>query len=826
MKQKLLLVVFLLSAFYAEAQLVNVNPDPNGEPWITGGWKNPTKQQQSKIDEIRTLKLPQNYQRSKSLPSSLDNSTNQYFRPIFNQSDGSCSQASGVGYNFTYEINRVRNTNASLSTNQFPTHFTYNFLNNGSGENGSVYFDGWAIIKENGCPTVQNYGGDLASYGAKAWVSGYDTYINSMQNRVDEIVAIDVSDATGLEVLKNWMYDHLNGSATGSIVNFAAGTKSTDGFTMTNGIITKWGRVVNHAMTFVGWDDDIKYDFNEDEQFTNDIDITGDGKVDMRDWEIGAVILVNSWGENWGTGGKAYVMYKLLAETVENGGIQSNKVYSINVKPVISPKLIMKMKMQHSSRDKIKIMAGISTNLESSTPEFEMSFPLFNQQGGSFQMQGINSNPIELALDITPLLSYVDENIEAKYFLKVIENDENSSSSGIISDFSIYDYDIPEEYISDNHNVAIADNSATLLSVHGTIDYDAPSVTTSLLDEATPNLLYSAELEASGGTAPYKWSLLLNYDELENATDFPTAETRLNPTDNDDGYASLTLDFPFPFYGTESNKITINTDGSLVFENEFNYLRSEQAIKTNKMIAVFASDLMIYPAVGDGIFYSGDENSAVIRWKTSLFDNQSANVDVAVKLFPSGEIQYFYGSGITEGINFASGISNGDEINFVIASTSNIANPSNQKVRFFPEDFPLGMSISEDGIFSGVPKVETSSWDINFRVTDYKNISKTRKIAFSTGIASSVNVLENEYDFSCFPNPATDFTVFQFNLNERASVNLEIYDLTGKKIISILNKTLETGEHNIKRNFDLEKGVYIYKLKVGNKAYSDKLLIK
>ena len=48
-------------------------------------------------------------------------------------------------------------------------------------------------------------------------------------------------------------------------------------------------------MTIVGYDDAVKLDFNGDGQFTNDIDINGDFIVDMNDWEIGALIVVNSW---------------------------------------------------------------------------------------------------------------------------------------------------------------------------------------------------------------------------------------------------------------------------------------------------------------------------------------------------------------------------------------------------------------------------------------------------------------------------------------------------------------------------------------------------
>ncbi len=41
-------------------------------------------------------------------------------------------------------------------------------------------------------------------------------------------------------------------------------------------------------MTVVGYNDSIKYDFNEDGQYTNNIDLNDDGIIDLRDWEVGA----------------------------------------------------------------------------------------------------------------------------------------------------------------------------------------------------------------------------------------------------------------------------------------------------------------------------------------------------------------------------------------------------------------------------------------------------------------------------------------------------------------------------------------------------------
>jgi C1A family cysteine protease len=44
-------------------------------------------------------------------------------------------------------------------------------------------------------------------------------------------------------------------------------------------MIISWSDPVDHAMTFVGYDDSIRYDFNNDGKCTNDIDITGDSIV-------------------------------------------------------------------------------------------------------------------------------------------------------------------------------------------------------------------------------------------------------------------------------------------------------------------------------------------------------------------------------------------------------------------------------------------------------------------------------------------------------------------------------------------------------------------
>ena len=91
------------------AQVYNLNPDPNGEPWWSGGVPHTDSLIRLHINEIPFLE-------QKSFidpPAVIDNSKKIFMRPIFTQEHYSCAQASGVGYIFTYEINWLNNTPAN-----------------------------------------------------------------------------------------------------------------------------------------------------------------------------------------------------------------------------------------------------------------------------------------------------------------------------------------------------------------------------------------------------------------------------------------------------------------------------------------------------------------------------------------------------------------------------------------------------------------------------------------------------------------------------------------------------------------------------------------
>jgi hypothetical protein len=71
------------------------------------------------------------------------------------------------------------------------------------------------------------------------------------------------------------------------------------------------------------------------------------------------------------------------------------------------------------------------------------------------------------------------------------------------------------------------------------------------------------------------------------------------------------------------------------------------------------------------------------------------------------------------------------------------------------------------------------------------------------------------------PNPFNPSTDIEFKLHSAQNVVLDVYDIKGEKVITLVNKYLQPGSY--KFNFDagdLSSGVYFYRLQ------SDKTIIK
>ncbi|MBU2650520.1 MAG: T9SS type A sorting domain-containing protein [Bacteroidetes bacterium] len=709
--------------------------------------------EEKQLMSLPELSLPERY-RSMSLPSSVDNSTQPYFRPVFNQSGYCCGQASGIAYNFTYEVDRVRSLPANIPDNQYPTHFSWNWWNSGYGYYGVSYLHSFRLLKKYGMPNVTDYGGTLAYGGEQRWMSGYNEYYNGMHNRINNAYQIYVGDPDGLETLKHWLYDHLEGSPVGGVASFyaqymspqaqlPAGTPEAGKW-----VIISFGGSPNHAMTIVGYNDSIRYDYNGDGQYTNHIDINNDGTVNMKDWEIGGFKMANSYGgvPNWGNQGFAYMMYKTVADKLGSGGIWNHCVHVLDAKQNCNPQLTMKVTLKHDCREQIKVRAGLNTDIIQSFPEILLEFPMFDYQGACMYMQGGNSveenKTIEFGLDITSLLSYINSGDTAKFFLQVQENDPYSQGSGEIVSYSLMDYTSGSavEIPCQQNNVPLVNNGKIYLAITTPVTFDKVQVSNTVLPPVQIGQPYYCQMIATGGEAPYRWFLDKTYDEQTGAGAFPMInQVKLNPSNNTSGFVSRDIDFSFPFYDSAYSRITVHVDGYLMFDEQlypYPYFNDDMVLftRTRHISPFMTEELKIYTSLGDGIWYEGDSQSATFRWKCHLEDDDSKEVNVAVKLFPDGKIQYFYGNITAESNLFwIPGIADGNDEHYQLCSNYNDGIPnSGDRIILTPYIHPEGLSLSEEGLLSGIVTTPYNATELKFRVEDNNFINNYKTLTFST----------------------------------------------------------------------------------------------
>lgn len=740
-----LMLLLLITTKTASSQQTPVTETNNGRVYIDG-LPLFTPEDLEGFTSLPTLELSQTL-RGRDLPVNVDNSQLPYFRPIFNQSSLECGQAAGVGYLYTYEIDRLRNLTADNPNTQYPTHFVFNWSNNGAG-NAAAFFDSWNIIKEVGTPNVADYGGNLNTGGVSRWMNGYNLYYRAMKNRLWDFYKIPLNNPADLEVLKHWIDNHGKGEETGGVAVFyasytgvnqtlPAGTPEAGKY-----VLTILGNYANHALTVVGYHDSIRYDINSDGQYTNHLDINNDGVVDILDWEIGGVKIANSYSAtSWGNQGYAYLMYSALCRTLPLGGVWNRSVHVINAKENPSPQLTYKATVTHNSRHLLKVMVGIANGFDAAQPEHIIEYPILNYQGGNFYMQGGSSETdktLEFGLDITQLLKYVDSGQNATFFFMVNERDPSNSGIGMVNSLSLMDYtnELVEIPCSQT-NVPLVENGLTMLKINANIAFDAPDVLIEALEPATINEPYQFQMIGTGGTEPYQWKIKQQYVSQTGYQNFPNVSAQqLSPNNSTSGFATKTIDFQFPFYGKIYTKISIHTDGYLMFSEEpypWTFLVDELVLFKNlRNISPYMAKTLGVSG-GGGMWYEGDQNKATFRWKATEYSTGNI-LNFAVSLYPSGEIEFFYGEANGASWNkWHAGISDGEDFNYLLLDISNTYNiQPNTKISIEPDFAFSEMKITESGLFYGTPTRPYEAVDVEFSLKDANGLQGTKALPFFT----------------------------------------------------------------------------------------------
>jgi flagellar hook assembly protein FlgD len=97
----------------------------------------------------------------------------------------------------------------------------------------------------------------------------------------------------------------------------------------------------------------------------------------------------------------------------------------------------------------------------------------------------------------------------------------------------------------------------------------------------------------------------------------------------------------------------------------------------------------------------------------------------------------------------------------------------------------------------------------------------------ATGINDEDVIIPNEAILSQnYPNPFNASTTIEYNLPHKSEVRIEIYDIMGRKVETLIEDNQEAGINRLKWDAsDYPSGIYFYKLSYGDKNISRKMVL-
>lgn len=402
------------------------------------------------------------------LPSRVDNSTRPQFPPIYRQNGGACGQFTAIASIFTYEMNLLNGTHADTDAMRFPADFSWNMINGANKSNGSEAYHGWETAKHIGIPTVKSYG-TVHRKEAGPWANGYAIWREAMEYRVAGYRYTPALTVAQINEARGWLFDR-NQPVKGK--ESIGGLLALDGRMGEREKVTKtipegehrageelwirWGPSgYGHGITCVGYDDMVGYDVNGDGKITNDTDTNGDGKITLADWERGAFIVVNSWGSNWANEGKIYLLYSAMTDpTWQRGNFLGRIEVSRHV-----PRSTLKLTLSHNNRADLRVTIGVAADRNATKPDHEFApqplnaWPLFGNRRdnvGAVPLAGPgDDSPIELGIDITPLMEKLDATGDGRLFLR-FGGAEKSDATGELHACAIRSYDAKGAFLRES----------------------------------------------------------------------------------------------------------------------------------------------------------------------------------------------------------------------------------------------------------------------------------------------------------------------------------------------------------------------------------------
>lgn len=150
---------------------------------------------------------------------------------------------------------------------------------------------------------------------------------------------------------------------------------------------------------------------------------------------------------------------------------------------------------------------------------------------------------------------------------------------------------------------------------------------------------------------------------------------------------------------------------------------------------------------------------------------------------------------------------------------------------------PEGIIFYTNGIVSGVP-TESGNFQFSVKVTDSQQPPEIDTILCNLNIKSSITSVEEESilptEFSLkqnFPNPFNNSTTIQFDVPKTDKVQINIYNISGEYIKSLVNGIISPGTYSLnwngkdKNGLPLPSGIYFIQMKAPDYQNTRQILL-
>lgn len=198
-----------------------------------------------------------------------------------------------------------------------------------------------------------------------------------------------------------------------------------------------------------------------------------------------------------------------------------------------------------------------------------------------------------------------------------------------------------------------------------------------------------------------------------------------------------------------------------------------------------------FPSYNGGVFRSSDNGKSWIQLTSGLPEYPFAGPIVVYgpDIFVDIALSGFYFSG-----------DNGNSWNRIVGSTDLSASATS-------------LYVNDSSIFAGTYGNGTWKLPLSEIVTSVKRLpTSTTPTAFR---------LDQNY-----PNPFNPMTVISYQLVGNGMVNLDVYDILGRKIQTLVSEHENAGPHSVTFNANnLASGVYFYRLRAGSFVQTKKLIL-